>query len=35
MKQVLVTEGAGYIGSYACKLLVQQGYTPMTALLMA
>lgn len=26
MKHVLVTGGAGYIGSHACKLLAQQGY---------
>jgi len=25
---VLVTGGAGYIGSHACKLLARQGYTP-------
>ena len=30
MKHVLVTGGAGYIGSHACKLLVQQGYIPVT-----
>ena len=28
MKHVLVTGGAGYIGSHACKLLAQQGYIP-------
>lgn len=28
MKHVLVTGGAGYIGSHACKLLSQQGYIP-------
>jgi len=28
MKHVLVTGGAGYIGSHACKLLAQQGYVP-------
>jgi len=27
---VLVTGGAGYIGSHACKLLAQQGFTPVT-----
>jgi UDP-glucose 4-epimerase len=27
-KVVLVTGGAGYIGSHACKLLARQGYTP-------
>ena len=30
MANVLVTGGAGYIGSHACKLLAQQGYTPVT-----
>jgi UDP-glucose 4-epimerase len=30
MKHVLVTGGAGYIGSHACKLLAQQGYIPVT-----
>ena len=30
MKHVLVTGGAGYIGSHACKLLAQQGYLPVT-----
>lgn len=30
MKHVLVTGGAGYIGSHACKLLTQQGYVPVT-----
>lgn len=28
MTQVLVTGGAGYIGSHACKALAQAGYTP-------
>ncbi|MCF8485589.1 MAG: UDP-glucose 4-epimerase GalE [Rhodobacteraceae bacterium] len=28
MKNVLVTGGAGYIGSHACKALAQAGYTP-------
>ena len=28
MKKVLVTGGAGYIGSHACKALAQAGYTP-------
>lgn len=27
---VLVTGGAGYIGSHTCKALAQQGYTPVT-----
>ena len=30
MKNVLVTGGAGYIGSHACKALKQAGYTPVT-----
>lgn len=30
MKHVLVTGGAGYIGSHACKCLSQQGYVPVT-----
>ncbi|MGH1454859.1 MAG: UDP-glucose 4-epimerase GalE [Paracoccaceae bacterium] len=30
MKNVLVTGGAGYIGSHACKGLKQAGYTPVT-----
>ena len=29
-KTVLVTGGAGYIGSHACKALSQAGYTPIT-----
>ena len=29
-KNVLVTGGAGYIGSHACKSLAQAGYTPVT-----
>lgn len=29
-KNVLVTGGAGYIGSHACKALAQAGYTPVT-----
>lgn len=29
-KNVLVTGGAGYIGSHACKALSQAGYTPVT-----
>src|SRR5258705_3960471 len=27
-KSVLVTGGAGYIGSHACKILAQAGYQP-------
>ena len=27
---VLVTGGAGYIGSHACKALAEQGYLPVT-----
>ena len=27
-KTILVTGGAGYIGSHACKALVQAGYMP-------
>ncbi|SMH40594.1 UDP-glucose 4-epimerase GalE [Mesorhizobium australicum] len=30
MKHVLVTGGAGYIGSHACKLLLQKGYVPVS-----
>ncbi|NVK58190.1 MAG: UDP-glucose 4-epimerase GalE [Alteromonadaceae bacterium] len=30
MKNVLVTGGAGYIGSHACKALKQAGFTPVT-----
>ena len=30
MATVLVTGGAGYIGSHACKALAQAGYTPVT-----
>lgn len=30
MKNVLVTGGAGYIGSHACKVLRDQGYMPVT-----
>ncbi len=30
MTNVLVTGGAGYIGSHACKLLKKAGYTPVT-----
>jgi len=29
-QNVLVTGGAGYIGSHACKVLAQAGYTPVT-----
>ena len=28
--KVLVTGGAGYIGSHACKALAEAGYTPVT-----
>jgi UDP-glucose 4-epimerase len=27
-RNILVTGGAGYIGSHACKVLAQAGYTP-------
>jgi len=27
---ILVTGGAGYIGSHACKALAQAGYTPVS-----
>ncbi|HYF36472.1 MAG TPA: NAD-dependent epimerase/dehydratase family protein, partial [Prosthecobacter sp.] len=30
MPNILVTGGAGYIGSHACKALSQVGYTPVT-----
>ena len=30
MSSVLVTGGAGYIGSHACKVLAQNGFTPVT-----
>lgn len=30
MKTILVTGGAGYIGSHACKALREAGYTPVT-----
>ncbi|WP_170326153.1 UDP-glucose 4-epimerase GalE [Ruegeria arenilitoris] len=30
MTNILVTGGAGYIGSHACKALAQAGYTPVT-----
>ncbi|WP_298851306.1 UDP-glucose 4-epimerase GalE [uncultured Ruegeria sp.] len=30
MKTILVTGGAGYIGSHACKALAQAGYVPVT-----
>ena len=29
-EHVLVTGGAGYVGSHTCKILSQQGYTPVT-----
>ena len=29
-KAVLVTGGAGYVGSHTCKLLAKNGYTPIT-----
>ena len=30
MSNILVTGGAGYIGSHACKVLAKAGYTPVT-----
>jgi UDP-arabinose 4-epimerase len=30
MKTILVTGGAGFVGSHACKALAQAGYTPVT-----
>ena len=30
MRNVLVTGGAGYIGSHACKALKTAGFTPVT-----
>lgn len=30
MTNILVTGGAGYIGSHACKALAGAGYTPVT-----
>ena len=30
MGTVLVTGGAGYVGSHACKALARAGYTPVT-----
>ena len=30
MKKILVTGGAGYIGSHACKALAEAGYEPVT-----
>ncbi|SIT86916.1 NAD-dependent epimerase/dehydratase family protein, partial [Pontibaca methylaminivorans] len=30
MKTILVTGGAGYIGSHACKALKAAGYIPVT-----
>ena len=29
-KNILVTGGAGYIGSHACKVLYKAGYNPIT-----
>ena len=29
-RAVLVTGGAGYIGSHTCKLLAEAGYEPVT-----
>ena len=29
-KAVLVTGGAGYVGSHTCKLLAKNGFTPIT-----
>ena len=30
MKTILVTGGAGYVGSHACKALARAGYLPVT-----
>lgn len=30
MQNIIVTGGAGYIGSHACKALKVAGYTPIT-----
>ena len=30
MEKVLVTGGAGYIGSHACKVLKSEGFVPVT-----
>lgn len=30
-KHILVTGGAGYIGSHACKMLAQAGYVPISS----
>jgi len=29
-KTIIVTGGAGYVGSHACKALARAGYTPVT-----
>ena len=30
MKKIIVTGGAGYIGSHTCKLLKKKGFDPIT-----
>ena len=30
MSNILITGGAGYIGSHVCKMLAKEGYTPIT-----
>ena len=30
MSNILITGGAGYIGSHVCKMLSEEGYTPVT-----